>query len=565
MCLLCLALLTGMSCAQDETLIYGNSSIVPESKETRVNFSIVVPSPVQTRSITKSAPDEGAVDRVFLLLFENTGGSSIYRHRIPAENITTVSNTQKEFQANLPKGTYDIVVLANATEIIATAGIALGNTIEQVFGALVETHTGKWSGTTIPMWGQLNGQSIVDGAGFTIPMIRMMAKIEISVTPKAAGTDKKNFKLTDIRLYNYSSRGALVPDLSTWPADNKATRPTEPSGGYATMAYPAREPLVFTDSLFYTYEAPQGNAGAGMATNTCLIIGGSYQGNTTSYYRVDFVDGGGNFLPLLRNHRYLISIIEVVGDGYSTPEMAFETARSNMQATVTEWNSSGMEEIVVDTQESLEVSKGEFVFPNKEQMMPTTANQLTIRTSVPGGWTIESISEPWLKASEMSHAATTEKTISLLVDNNAQGSKRTAYVCIRAGKLTYRVTVTQKMFAEIWITDMNAQPINELSFPRVGGQKSFTLYWTPTTATVTVRCTPIGRDSQGNTVAFDGYNLPSDGEILSNSIGYEVRDIIAKYCTSTDPNILEASRLDFTIDSGDEIVTHSRYLRQYNY
>ena len=72
-----------------------------------------------------------------------------------------------------------------------------------------------------------------------------------------------------------------------------------------------------------------------MATNTCLIIGGSYQGNTTSYYRVDFVDGGGNFLPLLRNHRYLISIIEVVGDGYSTPEMAFETARSNMQATVT--------------------------------------------------------------------------------------------------------------------------------------------------------------------------------------------------------------------------------------
>jgi hypothetical protein len=564
------------ACTLEEEVIDNGGSTPVASSDARVNFSITVPSPVQTRAAN---PDEGAVDRVYLLLFENIGGVRTYRYRIVADNISAVSGTQKTFSAILPMGVYDIAVLANATEIINGSGISFGDTKEQVLGALVETNTGKWSRSNIPMWGQKNDQTIGEGTDFTgskaIPMIRMIAKIEIDVTPNAAGTNSENFSLTDIRLYNYSSRGTLVPDPGNWqPAETKVTYPTTPAGGYATMRYPDKEPLVFDSKIFYTYEAPAGGKGAAMASNTCLIIGGSYRGGAPSYYRVDFVDKGSApdaFLPLLRNHHYLVKIVNVAGDGYPTPEIAFETVRSNMEATIVRWNDGGMDDVVVDGQNSLEVSKSAFTFLNTALTAQTADNRLTIRTTVAGGWEIEKITDEsgspntatWLTTSETS-SSDPSKDIYLFAQENRTGAERTACIHLRAGRLSFRVTVTQKDVFDIHITDSNGNDITELTFPLQGGTKTFNVDWEPATTSVTAINTAVGKDADGNSVYFSGTGLPNPGAgVVTITGGSKTYSVQADAWTG-DPLIHRATKVDFTIVDGAEIVTRSMFLRQFD-
>ena len=574
----CLFILACTACVMDEEGIGGNDTL-PADRETRVNFSIVVPSQVQTRA-TPGLPDEGAVESVYLLLFENIGGVRTYRHRISAENLSSVSNTQKTFHASLPVGVYDIAVLANAPAIIAGSGVAFGDTKEQALDALAETNPGKWNGVYIPMWGRIDNQTIGEGTNFTgtnaIPMIRMMAKVELSVTPEAAGANESNFKLADIRLYNYSSRGALVPDLTAWPADNRATRPTEPAGGYAPMRYPDNEPLVFNSQVFYTYEAPAGGKGAAMASNTCLIIGGSYQGGATTYYRVDFVDKSPSdaFLPLLRNHHYLVTIIDVVGDGYPTPQLAFETASSNMHTSVVGWNNGGLEDVADNQPYALDVSQSEFIFTNDPQTALAQTNKLTIRTDVPGGWVIEKITDQteqantatWLTASETAHALNTPKEISLIAAANKTGAERTAYVYVRAGELSYRVTVVQKEILDVWFTNIYGQRINEVVFPLYGSyHEVFNVNWTPASATVKVGNTAAGsKDAAGNPLPFPSSVLPANGSSLSNSLGVVTYDPVSSNYTGSDQMTHLATRLDFTISKGSEIVTRSFFVHQYN-
>jgi hypothetical protein len=412
--------------------------------EAQVNFSVVVPARAQALA-TKSLSDEGAVNIIHLLLFEEVNGAKVYRFRTQVNNIAAVSPTHKTFQTKLPAGVYDIVVLANAREILDGSGILFGSTKEDVLGALVETGSGQWNGSAIPMWGQRDDQTVNDRLSFTgnnaIQMIRMIAKVEVEVAPEVAGTNDSNFSLTDIRLYNYSSQGALVPDPAVWPADNIAVTPTEPAvpDGFARKMYPASAPLVFTERSFYTYEAPAGTSGAGMASSICLVIGGSYQGRAVSYYRVDFTGNGTspNFLPLLRNCRYVVRIVKVKGDGFPTPELAFETVNAGMEVNVLGWNDGGVGEVLFDGQNTLEISQDEFAFPNEQLISRTEDNRLTIRTSAAGGWEIEKITDAsglphtatWLTASDASFAApNTSKDIYLFAEENTTGVKRTGYI-----------------------------------------------------------------------------------------------------------------------------------------
>jgi hypothetical protein len=580
----CLFLLSCTACTLEEVITGDGEGNSPRSgSETRVNFSITVPSPspspssVQTRS-TGNAPDESAVNVAHLLLFEEINGVRTYRYRIHAENITDVSNTQKTFHANIPTGKYDIVIVANAQEILNGSGISFGDTKEQVLGALVETNSGVWNNAAVPMWGQQDSQLIDDGTDFTgrnaFRMIRMVAKIEVEVTPDAAGMNNENFALTDVRLYNYSSRGALVPDPGTWPADNRAVQPTCPAvpGGYVTVQYPANAPLIFNTKTFYAYEAPAGGKGQAMSGNTCIVIGGSYRGRAATYYRVDFTDRNDPdvFLPLLRNRHYLVRIIDVSGDGYPTPEMAFDATRSGMVTGIVEWNDGGVGDVTMEGQNTLEVSANTFVFPGEAQTASTEANRLTIRTSVAGGWEIEKITDesgapgtaPWLTVSQSSFASPdTPEDVYLFATENTTGSGRTAYLYIRAGELSYRVTVSQKERFDIWITDSNGQEINELVFPLSGAAQSFTVSWTPASLNVTVDSTTIGMNSAGSPERFFGV-YPESRFSLSNGSG--TYDAQAYKYTGTDKMIHRASKFDFTLSDGTTSVTRTIFLRQYD-
>ncbi|MDR2810083.1 MAG: FimB/Mfa2 family fimbrial subunit [Tannerellaceae bacterium] len=572
----CLFILAFAACTEEIVLYTGENDEITNGNETRVSFSIRVPSQIQSTA-TKSLSDEGAVGKIHILLFKTTDNTRTYSQCISVDNITASSNTQKTFQVTLPIGLYDLVVLANAQEIINRSGISFGDTKDDVLKALVDRNTDTWDVDYIPMWGQIDNRTINPQSDFTgnnaIPMIRMLAKIEVEVTPEAAGENNSNFTLTDIRLYNYSSQGSLVPDLRTWPADNVSVQPSKPAvaNGYASMYYPANPPLVFNSRVGYIYEAPAGGNGKAMAGNTCLVVGGSYRGRPVTYYRADFVSktDPDKFLPLLRNHHYLMKIIKVNADGYPTPELAFETTLANMEVDVLPWNSSSMENVSFDGQNTLEVSESTFTFPNGAQTTAAANNRLTICTSVANGWEIEKITDAndlavtWLTASEgLFSSPNIPKDIYLLAEENTTSAERTAYVYIRAGRLSFRVTVVQKELFNIRITDGNGNEINELVFPLAGGTENFSIHWTPATSSATVSVSAIGQSATGIT-GFKGSGYPANTTVVNGgSATYSVR---ADAYTDGDGVIHRASKVDFTINDGNSIVTRTLFLRQFDF
>ncbi|MDR2118971.1 MAG: FimB/Mfa2 family fimbrial subunit [Tannerellaceae bacterium] len=329
------------SCVSDEE-IRPDSGGSPADSEARVSFSLMLSPGSQTQTRALSEADENAIYTVRLLLFREISGQMVYQFGMDRDSIRTVSPLQKVVETSLPAGTYDVVFLANAKDIINSCPVAPGYTKEEVLDALVETNTGKWKRNAIPMWGQIEGLTVnvETGVGRQNPvdMIRMMAKIDVEVDASAAA----DFTLTEILLYNASSRGSLAPNLIN-PA-----QPAQPAGagGYGRMTAPLRYDAADgvtareCKRAIYVYEAPAGT-GVGGTDNICLVIGGRYQGAVTTYYRVDFTGKSGGqsaFLPLLRNNYYPVKIVSVSGIGSSTPETALNTPPTHLRSGSINYN-----------------------------------------------------------------------------------------------------------------------------------------------------------------------------------------------------------------------------------
>jgi hypothetical protein len=541
--------------------------------EAMMRFSLVMPSRMQMQMQTRSAlseSDENGILTVYLLMFKEINGVMTYYFGTSGNNIQTVSPFQKTFEATLPTGEYDVVILANAREIINSSNISTGDTKENVLKALVEINPDKWSGNAIPMWGRMDRLTISPSTGLSdksgIEMVRMLAKIDVEITPSAAG----DFTLTDVRLYNYSSQGALAPDLTSWPAGNIAVSPTQPSvtGGYATIS----TPLVFDTGdgvtadgckrIIYAYEAP-----AGFETtpsgNTCLVIGGSYQGGATTYYKVDFTSqekGQPVFLPLLRNNYYLIKVINVNSNGHSSPEMALASTSGNMSTVLLQWTEKGMNNVVFDGEHMLGVSTNRLTLQGNAYMTAGINNKLTLLTTVPDGWKVEKITDasgisdtaPWLTLSNLAGTSGVVEDIFVYAEKNTSLSDRTGYIYIRSGKLQYCVEVIQSVTSGfgIDVTDLSTfRPVELFDFTCQAGQvRTFSVEWRPATARMTIYVTKING-------GFSGTGAPDSNITLGgNSQTYTV--------TSNAVAEERLTRLDFTLTDGIMTETKTLFLRQ---
>lgn len=115
----------------------------------------------------------------------------------------------------------------------------------------------------------------------------------------------------------------------------------------------------------YTFEASAavddagGNDGAIRAVKTlCLIVGGQRTGETsTTYYRwispkQEKTGEDVEYLPLLRNHKYIISITEVSGPGYDDKQKALEsyTVMSNLKMRLITYDRDKIKDVVYDGQ-----------------------------------------------------------------------------------------------------------------------------------------------------------------------------------------------------------------------
>jgi hypothetical protein len=555
-----------MACTFEEQMVTDN--IYKGNRDARVSFSLTLPFRMQTRTLNES--DENVIHNVRLLMFKNTGGIMTYCLGVNGNNIRSNSLSQKTFDATLPTGEYDVVILANAQDIIDGSNISLGDTKENVLKALVKTNVGKWNENSIPMWGRIDNLTIDLETDFSdrypVEMVRMLAKIDVETLASASA----DFSLTDIRLYNYSSQGALVPDPATWPADNMAVLPTQPSaaGGYGVVS----TPLIFDDTdgvtpngckqIIYTCEAPAGST-TNLSGNTCLVIGGSYRGEATSYYKVDFVGEENSrqvFLPLLRNNYYLIKIVRVSGSGYPSPEMALNSPSVNMNTLLLYWTEQGMNNVVFDGKYMLGVSTDRLTLPSDAYTTAGSDNTLTVMTTVPAGWEIEKITDssgtastvPWLTLDAMSGAPGAAKDVTVLTGKNTSTSDRMAYIYIRSGNLRYCVEVNQGTVSGfgIEVTDLSTgQPVSQYDFTYQAGQvKEFKVVWKPTTTKVTVYVTNPG-------TAFSGTGVPvNDSKLTGGSKTYTI--------TGNGVTTDRLTKLDFTLTDGIRTEVKTLFLIQ---
>ncbi|MDR0961679.1 MAG: BACON domain-containing protein [Mediterranea sp.] len=468
-----------------------DSPVVKETPSVNVTLAVSMPSDVPTRTLSES--DEQSISTVDLLLFRSNGNSRVYYNHIVG--TPAAGNT---FTALIPTNDYnnfDIHVLVNAHDLVASAPFDTDDTEQQTLNKLVKTLSAgaKWSSSTIPLWGEIANQTLTNSLDLTgtnaVRVTRMLARIDVKLSEEAAGSGNSNFALSSIRLYNYSTSGTVVPDLTNnWDADNHTvTAATEPSSGYGKVVYAkgadnsSTGPLLYNsdddtagmlpDSLLrtlYTFESPTGGALA-RSTNTCLVIGGSYQGGTETFYRADFrVKSGDAYLyrDLLRNHRYTFLISSITVPGQDTPDDAFNAVDANIGITVLDWNESDMGDVVIGGQYYLSVGRRSVNLPETAVAAPQPdSTLLAIHTDYPT-WkatvyddlagTSQTASSQWLavslgsqSGSSVSGTATgalydAADTLRFTAAANTIYTARTAYLHIVAGRTIYKVVVTQQ-------------------------------------------------------------------------------------------------------------------------
>jgi hypothetical protein len=275
------------------------------------------------------------------------------------------------------------------------------------------------------MWGESEGEKTVEQLdGNEIKLYRSLARIDIKIaTPQ--------FALEKVYVYNRPSRGRIIPEPNTWNTEQKRfTSPSLPSDlaivdGISMNNTPYTVPKGSSEFSYeiYLYETKEFES-QNFIDATCLVLGGTYNGKT-SYYRMDFaampesttppssspdwnqgppssdtgeggmVGSGDVYHPLLRNHRYELTITGVKSEGFSTPDSAVRSVNSQLISEFITWNESNQTVIIDNNQYTLNISPSTEVTISQQ-----TPGSITLQTNYPNAsWKLGESSVNWFECS----------------------------------------------------------------------------------------------------------------------------------------------------------------------
>lgn len=453
-----LAILTG--CSIDER---SESAPVNPSFNGNMTFTVELPDPATgAASYALNEADENKISSVDVFAFskDETDKFVFVDHTTSYTIETDGTNSRKKtfrvsFQELQEVEKYCFVVLANVAELTKDKTFTQGTEMYALLKTFELTNISKWKSAdkNIPMWGKTEEETLITNMTIDgLKLLRMVAKINVAVDEEA----QDDFKLSSVRLYNYRKGGYVVPDTlnlaNNYPENGYVIKPTvlgdKVTGESSPILYhndADNDDLTPTDctNQIYTFETNVENPDK---THT-LVIGGSYKNGEESFYRIDFISKDKEnktvYLDLLRNHRYTVTITNVKGKGYTTHEEAFRSKGINMEADVVEYDDGEMSEVVFDGQYTLTVSKGVWSFLGEAQTTGSTGNTIKIATDHPNGWNAGSaVNEngnaiDWLSLNKGTIVA------QLILKENDTDADRTGYITVTAGRLSYKITVTQ--------------------------------------------------------------------------------------------------------------------------
>lgn len=298
LCVSLLLLLSVAACADEEI----GGGLPRDGERVEMTFILNV-AQTEDVALTRAGSDDNTVDNLTLLVFPSQDDDAVLEQmqKLESSELTDVGDgntVRKKFTAQLDASTTAekyIYIVANAE---------LNLTINSTTLAEVRALT-TGNGTTPRVMSGVK-RTTIPGIGLVaedFPLVRTVAKVTVQT---ADGVD--NFTLGSFELRNGNSEGSILAGAENSVPDEKATGTLTPATG---------EPL---------YACP-----GSKASTPFLIIKGAYNG-TDSYYRVNLKTT--DWLDILPNHHYEVTITQVNGAGYATADEAAKHDPTNLTATI---------------------------------------------------------------------------------------------------------------------------------------------------------------------------------------------------------------------------------------
>ena len=366
--ILLIALLGATACSISEP-----EQSQPANEDGKVTFIMGIEFPeifVATRAAMDTNP---IIDNVYVAVFGGEGYINDYVKAIPCDyDPETEVVTEKTSFSDIQNGKlfyYKVTLLATTS---ARTVHVIANGPEQInfntydVDVMPDMTTDAGNGAYWTMFPLPNGTSEKNSSGYDVPsgeaieafsnlkLIRNFAKV--TVTESA-----NNFELLGYKVFNTPNKGRVVTWLESYQPGTTANPRLD---GYYTPYVGAKNerPMTFLE-LKNAHYVPTLATGAAIdatiptatmqypnypqfvfereqtnATNRpYIIVKGNFTGNdgtvTTCFYRLDFTDKDGTYIPIFRNFKYDINIGSVAKVGVSDPSQA-SPSNANVSAVI---------------------------------------------------------------------------------------------------------------------------------------------------------------------------------------------------------------------------------------
>lgn len=314
-----------------------------------------------TRAMSQAAEKALDPDKFSVLVFKyNESGGNVtetFWYKAPlsggfvidADNPSKAEITVKLVKSESSNDKFRIVIVANH-DITDVNMVKEQTSKTEIYSELVYNSSGKWNAddtnpTLFPMWGESAPVVVVENMDSQqISLYRALARIDVGLgfiaennklSENAEGIE--NFSLKEIKVYRTYDKGAVAPLDANYrfnPTIPSSATKREDNNPLAYALANATGGNAFVREIY----VPEANLPASPNNDNmhCLVIGGYYRGSTTmTYYRLDFAKRVNTIEPIqpdereyfhiLRNHRYIFNITEVMGPGFNTVDEALKS------------------------------------------------------------------------------------------------------------------------------------------------------------------------------------------------------------------------------------------------
>ena len=348
------------SCASDD------SRPAQTPRQVNVALTVTLPEPENVHSLARSYTDS-EIRNVDVLVFDEDG-KFMERVKVDGGELTP-SGTEISFSIRL-----DATSKRRVIHLVTNGRTPDGVTDRLNFGdvtpamlesvAMLALKTSTFTGTLVDnvmpliMWGRVElptGINIVTNAD-NVKLLRAVACVQVKKGAVDATNGLNDFTVQSITVNKGADCGYLTPTNYSTTVTPVTGRPLSGS----TLNYANGWSDGETPSL-YIYER-----NCTVADYMGVIIKAKYKGKE-GYYKVVMVDNGETPLNVVRNHRYIITVVSVNGPGYTNVTDAINFAPSNALKVELTDEDSDFPCIVADAQHRMTMSNNVFNLYGKNQ------------------------------------------------------------------------------------------------------------------------------------------------------------------------------------------------------